>query len=56
MKAKNQQMQKEIDLQREQLKAMDRSMQAVNAKKDGYSFDIESDEDATQTKKQKIAE
>lgn len=56
LKAKNQQMQKEIDLQREQLKAMDRSMQAVNAKKDGYSFDIESDEDATQTKKQKIAE
>lgn len=56
LKAKNQQMQKEIDLQREQLKAMDRSMQAANAKKDGYSFDIESDEDATQTKKQKIAE
>jgi len=56
LKAKNQQMQKEIDLQREQLKSMDRSMQAVNAKKDGYSFDIESDEDSMQVKKQKIAE
>jgi len=56
LKAKNKQMQKEIDLQREQLKSMDRSMHAVNAKKDGYSFDIESDEDTMHTKKQKIAE
>lgn len=55
LKAKNQQMQREIELQREQLKNMDRSLQQVNAKKDGYSFDIESDDD-TMAKKQKIAE
>lgn len=52
LKAKNQQMQREIELQREQLKNMDRSLQQVNAKKDGYSFDIESDDD-TMAKKTK---
>merc|ERR1712156_508692 len=55
LKAKNTQMQRELDFQREQLKNMDKSLQQVNAKKDGYSFDIESDDD-TAAKKQKLAE
>ena len=55
LKAKNTQLQREIDFQREQLKNMDKSLQQVNAKKDGYSFDIESDDD-TAAKKQKLAE
>lgn len=48
---KNSQMQKEIELQREQLKNMDK---ALGAKENSYNFDIPSDDENSPAKKAKV--
>lgn len=54
LKAKNEQMRRELELQSQQLKNMDRTLAKYKeGKETGYSFEIESDDDTMNTKKLK---